>query len=754
MPTPAPHGHGTNRLAPHRRFWPRRVPFDLPAAQTTLWDNLDISARRYPDKPAFVFFGRALSFAQLRAQAQRLAGWLHSKAGVREGDRVVLALQNSPQYVIAFYALLRLRAVIVPANPMSRGEEFAHYIGDSQARLAIGAADLVAEFERAQALLAPDAPAAEAAPAPPPEATPVSEAVAPPPATPARAAGGEDDEVFADLPKGSAQLDALCARGNADPVSEALCARPRIEGLADLQRALGLLIADPTRGNGEGGNPSFALLGHSTSLAGRLVSAINPRAFLFTSPASIARLRGPARRSPGFVAMGVTRGEQLVELVARDRRSDALRFFLVRFEQACNAGDGCSSYDLFSPAIERGWTGVSVYEDRDLANTVLDCGYTAPNRNGSRIPSSIFDLPWRILPRAFTAGQNENPTHATAEIQILQYLTGQSNTLTVTIRGVVITPTLGAGSNIAYAEEIATMVNDPSNGLTPYVYASASGSVVTLIAREPGANGNGLTVSLAFANPIAGNMAATANVRSGNSLPQTKVNFSGGVDVPTNGGNGNSIVSLTGMSERLPLGILVSDSDFLAENILGDGATSLRSYQGGLRAVYQNVPLTSNGFEYTRFLGEPGTELSMTDGSILQYVPYNPAITPGGTKAFRLYRGGGAAFVLSGVAPGGPVTWVGDSFSASVQPVLKGAVLACKAILVRNYHEGAFGTVRSEGDEIQMVVLTQALYGTPTTTEERAMIKKRGNVAGMGTDKNLAKTTQKSQKLAMCPSFK
>ena len=87
MPTPAPHGHGTTRLAPHRRFWPRRVPFDLPAAQTTLWDNLDISARRYPDKPAFVFFGRALGFAQLRAQAQRLAGWLHSKAGVREGDR-------------------------------------------------------------------------------------------------------------------------------------------------------------------------------------------------------------------------------------------------------------------------------------------------------------------------------------------------------------------------------------------------------------------------------------------------------------------------------------------------------------------------------------------------------------------------------------------------------------------------------------------------------------------------------------------
>nr|MBP8308881.1 AMP-binding protein [Burkholderiaceae bacterium] len=157
MSLPAPQGHGATRPAPHRRFWPRRVPFDLPAAQTTLWDNLDISARRYPDKSAFVFFARHFSFVQIRAQAQRLAGWLHEQGGVREGDRVVLALQNSPQNVIAFYALLRLRAVIVPANPMSRGEEFAHYISDSQARLAIGAADLVGEFERAQSLLAPDA---------------------------------------------------------------------------------------------------------------------------------------------------------------------------------------------------------------------------------------------------------------------------------------------------------------------------------------------------------------------------------------------------------------------------------------------------------------------------------------------------------------------------------------------------------------------------------------------------------------------
>jgi hypothetical protein len=110
----------------------------------------------------------------------------------------------------------------------------------------------------------------------------------------------------------------------------------------------------------------------------------------------------------------------------------------------------------------------------------------------------------------------------------------------------------------------------------------------------------------------------------------------------------------------------------------------------------------------------------MCDGAILQYVAYTPT-TLTGTKKYRIYRGGGAGFVLSGAAPGGPITWVSDSFAASVQPVLKGAALACKAILVRNYREHAFGVggnVRTEGDEIQLVVLTQAVYGTDTTTQD------------------------------------
>ena len=138
---------------PHLNVWPARVPKTIPVPETTLWDNLEVSARRYPDKPAIVFFGRATAYARLRADAERLAGWLQREAGVKPGDRVVLMMQNSPQFVTAFYAILRAGAVVVPVNPMSRADELEHYVADPGAAVAICAADLVAQVEAGNALL-------------------------------------------------------------------------------------------------------------------------------------------------------------------------------------------------------------------------------------------------------------------------------------------------------------------------------------------------------------------------------------------------------------------------------------------------------------------------------------------------------------------------------------------------------------------------------------------------------------------------
>jgi len=115
---------------------------------TSLWDNLAISARRYPSKPALHFFGRAVSYRELAEGAERLAAHLHS-AGVRQGDRVILLMQNLPQLVLAHFAILRANAVVVPVNPMNLAEELKHYITDGEVKVAITTADLGAELVKA-----------------------------------------------------------------------------------------------------------------------------------------------------------------------------------------------------------------------------------------------------------------------------------------------------------------------------------------------------------------------------------------------------------------------------------------------------------------------------------------------------------------------------------------------------------------------------------------------------------------------------
>ena len=132
----------------HYRVWPKRLPRSITPPQTSLWHNLAVSALRFPDKPALVFFDQALSYAAVLQQAERLAATLH-RLGVRKGDRVLLDLQNCPQWVVAHFAILRVDAVVVPVNPLNRAEELKHYITDPDVKVAITAADLAPELAKA-----------------------------------------------------------------------------------------------------------------------------------------------------------------------------------------------------------------------------------------------------------------------------------------------------------------------------------------------------------------------------------------------------------------------------------------------------------------------------------------------------------------------------------------------------------------------------------------------------------------------------
>ncbi len=131
----------------HHPHWPPGLPKTLSIPRTGIHYNLEVSARRYPDKAAFLFYGRSLSYSELKAQVNALAGFLQHDLEVARGDRVVLYAQNSPQFVIAYYAILRADAVVVPANPMVRSEELAHFVEDSGARVIVAGQELFKHVE-------------------------------------------------------------------------------------------------------------------------------------------------------------------------------------------------------------------------------------------------------------------------------------------------------------------------------------------------------------------------------------------------------------------------------------------------------------------------------------------------------------------------------------------------------------------------------------------------------------------------------
>jgi long-chain acyl-CoA synthetase len=112
------------------------VPADIEPTDDTLCDLLDDAVARFGGHVALDFYGRQTTYAELGDAVARAAGALRD-LGVNEGDRVALVLPNCPQHVVAFYAVLRLGAVVVEHNPLYTTEELTTQFADHGARIAI-----------------------------------------------------------------------------------------------------------------------------------------------------------------------------------------------------------------------------------------------------------------------------------------------------------------------------------------------------------------------------------------------------------------------------------------------------------------------------------------------------------------------------------------------------------------------------------------------------------------------------------------
>src|SRR5690625_2597087 len=114
----------------HFDHWLPRVPKTLSVPETTIFENLSMTEQKYPNKIAIEYYGSSMTYSEFLNEVETLAGYLKNKLNIEKGENVLLFMQNSPQFLISMFAILRIQAVIVPINPMSITNELEFFVKD------------------------------------------------------------------------------------------------------------------------------------------------------------------------------------------------------------------------------------------------------------------------------------------------------------------------------------------------------------------------------------------------------------------------------------------------------------------------------------------------------------------------------------------------------------------------------------------------------------------------------------------------
>lgn len=106
------------------------VPQNIDYPEVPLFHFLEESARMYPDTPCTIFKGAKISYREMNAITDRLAAGLAS-VGIKKGDRVGIFIPNTPQFVMAYFAILKIGGIVVATNPMYSPREIKHQANDA-----------------------------------------------------------------------------------------------------------------------------------------------------------------------------------------------------------------------------------------------------------------------------------------------------------------------------------------------------------------------------------------------------------------------------------------------------------------------------------------------------------------------------------------------------------------------------------------------------------------------------------------------
>ncbi len=121
---------------PWLQHYPQGVPETVEIPPLSIPDLFDQVVEKYANKTALIFYGKKMSYAELKENVDRFAAAL-SNLGVAKGDTVALYLLNCPQYVIAYFASLKAGAKVTPISPVYTSHEIKHQLLDSDAKTVV-----------------------------------------------------------------------------------------------------------------------------------------------------------------------------------------------------------------------------------------------------------------------------------------------------------------------------------------------------------------------------------------------------------------------------------------------------------------------------------------------------------------------------------------------------------------------------------------------------------------------------------------
>jgi len=121
---------------PWLKYYPEGVPEEVDVPDISVPEAFDQMADKYGSKTALIFYGKKISYKELKELTNRFAAAL-TGLGVSKGDTVAMYLLNCPQYVIAYFGALKVGAKVTPISPVYTSKEVKHQIEDSQAKTII-----------------------------------------------------------------------------------------------------------------------------------------------------------------------------------------------------------------------------------------------------------------------------------------------------------------------------------------------------------------------------------------------------------------------------------------------------------------------------------------------------------------------------------------------------------------------------------------------------------------------------------------